>query len=1291
MKNLTSANLLNVTVAGTSSAGMACLWLWDTSAKSLILLTLGAAACCLLTRASAATRHWIWATTLLGLIVMPAGTLLLPEWRILPSWLSIESRFEEARGGEKPNSKLLPISADSASLAAHSAEAFRATPLPVSRLPVLEPEGQEISAAPADYWPVAIRVSADLLLAVWGAGVLLLLAPIATAFMRLIRLERLSKSEGSMSQNVLKRIAKAAKDVGVNSPRVIVGPLDSMPMVWSFFGGRLFLPCDCERWSEARWNAVIHHELIHLRRRDPMMFSIALVARAMNWFNPLAWYAVHRLRIECERACDDHVLRLGIDASEYAEHLLQFSTGSHLARGTSSLAFAMATRPNIEHRIVAILDDKLNRHGVTVRRAAALLLFVSCNVALLATLRASVTSESTVADEKEVEIKYPYCVVEDQVKPRSLADAVAAFNLEAKQSPTGVVQRPISEPETLAAIAKSLNEPSLNESLKTVLSEIVNTKTLPEKAYFRRFTRFDDEQQMHGVWWVRLCIEGDNPVLYSVPVRTTHLYARPYSQLERQQNSEQGVTLINRRSSYFEEPPTIQLGEELPQPAVAQLITSMKKGLADKSTDDLKALFDWDGAVLPEFAESELQMLINATVHSMKVEPVRLSGNLLHWSGFRFYRPNLPVVGYIEIEYTQANDPVESRKKISLELGMTEDKFRLVNYVAEEPKFPAALNRISITGHTERLADGVFQVTSMIRNPGELISAHLANEEVWHRDYEHKRKPNQSADNANAKEANNNSKAIALRSISAVEAANFLEQLYRGRVERTPGFTGLLSIVPDARTNSLSITAHPDDIERIEALIKQMDEKHLVPVNRGIVCKEIALVTLDVKELVKKLTQFFGGKAGGRVETFGQDDLLPTPQGFMDAFAVGGQPSISGPKVGIVADCLTNSAWVFALPEDIAKIEAFVEKRTDAVRDFRSDELMAIVGTESIFAGEMMVFIDPILEKTRDSLPVGQEKWLRSILIRDALPQYVTIKALYQEFFRDMVGNKSPEKFEEMKAKVLTKAAQIFHDKQLPLTMRKYKVNDLAALEHVLEEESLTLSALRTQFIERVLSLELERKFVPEEFDFSREELLAYYHAHEEEWLEGEPPRAKAFNIVEASVRAKLADEKRKAKLDALHAKVLAQTQIWTLWPADIPNSRPLAEHKTSKQPDLKVERFYKSRKIRLVEASSGDPIARVKIRVQYSSNNNAEKLKSVELTSDAQGIVEFELADDVTIDFEVVSNEWWQIGQVRFVVNGAWNTDDKSTKRYFVPPPSEIKLNRGQPADSIVPSTIVR
>ena len=66
--------------------------------------------------------------------------------------------------------------------------------------------------------------------------------------------------------------------------------------------------------------------------------------------------------------------------------------------------------------------------------------------------------------------------------------------------------------------------------------------------------------------------------------------------------------------------------------------------------------------------------------------------------------------------------------------------------------------------------------------------------------------------------------------------------------------------------------------------------------------------------------------------------------------------------------------------------------------------------------------------------------------------------------------------------------------------LHKYKVDDLASLERKLQERSMSLATLQTQFTERVLSSELERKYVPDDYEFSRAELLAYYEDHAADW-----------------------------------------------------------------------------------------------------------------------------------------------------------------------------------------------
>ena len=59
-----------------------------------------------------------------------------------------------------------------------------------------------------------------------------------------------------------------------------------------------------------------------MRRRDPLIQSVALLNRAVFWFHPLAWWLERELSGLAEDACDGAVLSRGHEPREYAECLL---------------------------------------------------------------------------------------------------------------------------------------------------------------------------------------------------------------------------------------------------------------------------------------------------------------------------------------------------------------------------------------------------------------------------------------------------------------------------------------------------------------------------------------------------------------------------------------------------------------------------------------------------------------------------------------------------------------------------------------------------------------------------------------------------------------------------------------------------------------------------------------------------------------------------------------------------------------------------------------------------------
>jgi probable HAF family extracellular repeat protein len=77
-----------------------------------------------------------------------------------------------------------------------------------------------------------------------------------------------------------------------------------------------------ERLSPAQIDAVVSHELCHVRRRDNLFASIHMIVETVFWFHPLVWWIERRLVEERERACDEEVLQRGGEPEAYAEGIL---------------------------------------------------------------------------------------------------------------------------------------------------------------------------------------------------------------------------------------------------------------------------------------------------------------------------------------------------------------------------------------------------------------------------------------------------------------------------------------------------------------------------------------------------------------------------------------------------------------------------------------------------------------------------------------------------------------------------------------------------------------------------------------------------------------------------------------------------------------------------------------------------------------------------------------------------------------------------------------------------------
>jgi beta-lactamase regulating signal transducer with metallopeptidase domain len=134
--------------------------------------------------------------------------------------------------------------------------------------------------------------------------------------------------------------------LGIERPvRLTLAEGLGIPVVIGLLRPTLVLPAEAASWPEERLQAVLVHELAHVRRGDAASLLIARLTTATLWFHPFAWTLARQMRRECERACDDVVLASGFRASYYADHLLSIARAAQGRRIPGlTLAFARTGR-----------------------------------------------------------------------------------------------------------------------------------------------------------------------------------------------------------------------------------------------------------------------------------------------------------------------------------------------------------------------------------------------------------------------------------------------------------------------------------------------------------------------------------------------------------------------------------------------------------------------------------------------------------------------------------------------------------------------------------------------------------------------------------------------------------------------------------------------------------------------------------------------------------------------------------------------------------------------------------
>ncbi|MXW80715.1 MAG: M56 family metallopeptidase, partial [Gemmatimonadetes bacterium] len=278
----------------------------DLGLKATLIVAFTGLAIRLLTRRRPAWACLLWSATLGAVALLPLGALLGP---VLPWGQTPVPHFD-------------------------GAWSLHTGPLPAS-LPPAAPT----TAGPA-WWQWAVA-------SLYLIGLAFALTRLGWGLWHLHRLRQSVHLVDAAPVEALRR------QLGLHNPvQLGVSPLLQTPVLFGWRRPTIALPAALyAQCTPGVLQDIIVHELVHLKRRDPLLNMLSQGIVALYWFHPLVHWAAHSLVEMRECACDDWVVAQSGDPLTYAETLLHAAADQR-----PHLAMTMARSGRVAKRVERLLD-----------------------------------------------------------------------------------------------------------------------------------------------------------------------------------------------------------------------------------------------------------------------------------------------------------------------------------------------------------------------------------------------------------------------------------------------------------------------------------------------------------------------------------------------------------------------------------------------------------------------------------------------------------------------------------------------------------------------------------------------------------------------------------------------------------------------------------------------------------------------------------------------------------------------------------------------------------------------
>jgi beta-lactamase regulating signal transducer with metallopeptidase domain len=232
----------------------------------------------------------------------------------------------------------------------------------------------------------------SLAVATWMAGVFLLSLRLVAAC---VGIERLTRATLAVDKAVATRVNDLATRLGIErTVRVLESTIVQVPTIVGCLRPVILLPASViTGLPAAHLDAVLAHELAHVRRHDYLVNVLQAIVETLLFYHPVVWWCSRQIRIEREHCCDDVVVEACGNRVAYATALAQLEE----LRGLQPMLSLNMSGGRLVDRIRRLLGESAveDRRATTGPLVAALIAVVTAIV---------VTPVSTIADATEVAV-----------------------------------------------------------------------------------------------------------------------------------------------------------------------------------------------------------------------------------------------------------------------------------------------------------------------------------------------------------------------------------------------------------------------------------------------------------------------------------------------------------------------------------------------------------------------------------------------------------------------------------------------------------------------------------------------------------------------------------------------------------------------------------------------------------------------------------------------------------------------------------------------------------------------